>query len=177
MQPGNYPVWYWIEALRRHYFLIAKCGSQTLRKMAKSAPVDEQEVDEARSFAVVRDPLSRVVSAYRNKLCFTHWPVKIKHATSTRVPSDEDFDATVRQVWGTPDADLDRHLASQAYLLSRTKKVGHIVRLETLPFPRSNAAPDIAVNVSPSTRAFLLDRFADDLRIYNAAVSWEDLCD
>jgi len=43
MPPGNDPLWYWVPSLKRHWLLIPKCGSQTLRAILK------RDVDKAKA--------------------------------------------------------------------------------------------------------------------------------
>tara|TARA_B100001105_G_C22357964_1_gene428894 strand:- start:825 stop:1391 length:567 start_codon:yes stop_codon:yes gene_type:complete len=87
------------------------------------------------TFALVRDPLAKIYSAYKNKTLTTQPNSAIvnlfaKHGIDRDIP----FDLFIEQVCSIPDKNLDRHLRSQSWFLSENDKLlpVTIIKLENI---------------------------------------------
>lgn len=188
MMARKYPRWVHFTPLDRYWMQIPKCGSQTLKRMidgtTRAPDVPEDQVNFDTSFCVVRPPLERLQAVFMRGLVHSKlwgrytniapecWDANGKHPLLT----PDVFARAVRDICATPDEDLDEHLASQAYLISKAKHVANVIRLETLPYTPQNVGPSAKVQYTPELERMAAERFSADTAIYAKAITWEDMC-
>lgn len=71
------------------------------------------------TFALVRDPLARIYSAYKNKTLTTEPNSAIVNLFAKHgIDRDTPFDLFIEKICSIPDKNLDRHLRPQSWFLS-----------------------------------------------------------